>query len=30
MSTLLLIGVAICGFLGMYALLWCAEENKNL
>lgn len=30
MSTFLLIGMALLGIFGMYVLLWCAEENKNL
>lgn len=30
MSNILLIGVAVCCFFGVYALLWSAEENKNL
>jgi nitrogen fixation-related uncharacterized protein len=30
MSNILLIGVALLGIFGMYVLLWCAEENKNL
>ena len=30
MSTFLLIGMALLGIFGVYVLLWCAEENKNL
>jgi nitrogen fixation-related uncharacterized protein len=30
MSNILLIGVALLGIFGVYVLLWCAEENKNL